>query len=202
MSVEKNRKTLVHALADLPAYTAPDGKWDDIADRLDEESQFDRITEVAADLPLMKAPDEGWKAIEQGLDRPRRRRLLPVGWMRAAAVLTVLIGIAWALWPEGNQLQVVVRVEDQTPDPSLLDSDWDTDEEAFAEVVSLYQRHRTIFPQEEQRPLIKELEELNEARAELKDAMELYGRDATLLRELADIERARSGILKKMAQKI
>ena len=59
-----------------------------------------------------------------------------------------------------------------------------------------------VFEDRESIQLKVELEELEEDRKELKNAIDLYGSDHELIRQLANLERDRTELIKKMANKI
>lgn len=202
---EKNYETLLRAIATLPERQAPRGSWHAIAHRLEEEQQFAQLSSTAKQLPVLPAPAGVWAEIEEELARPAAaptRRLWARSWLGWAAALTLALTAAWYAWPEQPAASVTVSVSTEEADPSLLTADWDADEAAFAQVSALYRQHRRVFSSPVGRDWLAELQELNDARAELKAAIETFGRDAVLLNQLADIERERSAILKKMAQQI
>lgn len=204
MATEKNRTTLDRALAELRVLEAPEHNWPAIAGRLDEADDFDRLTLAARQLPVRKAPEHNWPAIAARLEAPVRP-MRPwwtkpaAGW---AAAVALAVTMAWLFGPDTTSTEVMITVRTETVDPHLLGNDWETDEAAIAEVVNLYQQQHPVFRIDEGRDWLSELAELNAARLELLEAMEQFGRDAVLLKELADIERDRSQILQEMAQRI
>jgi len=202
---EKNRDTLLDVITKLPGKKAPESSWLVIADRLDEERQFQQISAAAGQLPLLQPPVDIWQNIEDELEQPLAATPRPL-WLRPwagwAAALALALLVAWYSRPVQPNATVTIAVHTEQIDPSLLAADWDADEASFAQVTVLYQQHRRIFPESTGRDWLAELEELNAARAELKEAIQTFGRDAVLLNQLADIERERSAVLKKMAQQI
>lgn len=202
---EKNRATLRRAIDALPEKKAPQESWNTISYRLSEEQQFAQLSVVARQMPMLSAPDGVWATIEEELTRPAAPPTLslrPRQWLGWAAAIALALAAAWYAWPTQPAATVTVSVASQEADPTLLTTDWDADEAAFAQVSALYRKHQQVFSSPTGRDWLAELQELNDARSELKAAIQTYGRDAVLLNQLADIERERSAILKKMAQHI
>ena len=69
-------------------------------------------------------------------------------------------------------------------------------------MVQLHEEYSKVFNDAESTELKVELQELEADRKELKDAIELYGNDHELIRQLANLERDRTELIKKMATKI
>jgi len=205
MDTEKHKATLDAAIRSLPVHRAPEGAWTGIELGLAEAEQFDQLSEAARDLPVYDGPDHLWTNIANDLDQPQavRRPLWRRPWLQVAAsvaILTVALGVYQ--WRSSPALPVMVSVDQEMADPSLLVSDWDTEEVAVAEVVQLYQHYLNSFPDRSERNWLEEYKELSQDRQDLKAAMDRYGRDAQMINQLADIERERATILKRMAQQI
>ncbi len=205
MGTEKNRATLEAALRALPVHGAPDSVWESIEQELAEARQLDQVSEAARELPVHRAPDHLWDAITHDLDQPLtiRRPLWRRPWLQIAASAAILILTAGLYqWRSSPALPVTVSIDQEMADPTLLVSDWDTEEVAVAEVIRLYQHYLNSFPDRSERNWLQEYKELSEDRRDLKAAMDRYGRDAQMINQLADIERERAKILKQMAQQI
>jgi len=205
METEKHKATLDAAIRSLPVHKAPDGIWGGIDRDLTEAEQLDQVSEAARTLPMHQAPDHLWEAIADELDQPPsiQRPLWRRPWMQVAAAAAVLVLVAGIYqWRADTPLPVSYSMEQEMADPTLLVSDWDTEEVAVAEVVQLYQDYLHSFPDQSERNWLEEYKELSQDRQELKAAMDRYGRDAQMINQLADIERERAKILKRMAQQI
>jgi hypothetical protein len=83
-----------------------------------------------------------------------------------------------------------------------LKQDWDEDEDAFDMVLAFCKTENIVCELPEFVTLKSELEELNNAREELKQALDHYGADAELVAQLTRIEHDRSDVLKKLIAKI
>lgn len=206
MIEERNKETLARAIAALPEQSAPNSIWASIDADLLELEQFDQITTAAKKLPSRVAPAGAWQNITADLDNPlsaKIRSLLSRSnrrWVAAAAFILLTAG--WLIQEFTFTPDLPVTVYQEGEDASLLVSDWDTQEELIAEVISLYRARLASGQLHSDREWLAELLELNEARDELKHAMDRLGRDAQMIHQLASIERERASILKKMAQQI
>ena len=206
MIEERNKETLARAIAALPEQNAPNSIWASIDADLLELEQFDQITTAAKKLPSRVAPAGAWQNITADLDNPpsaKIRSLLSRSnrrWVAAAAFILLTAG--WLIQEFTFTPDLPVTVYQEGEDASLLVSDWDTQEELIAEVISLYRARLASGQLHSDREWLAELVELNEARDELKHAMDRLGRDAQMIHQLASIERERASILKKMAQQI
>lgn len=205
METDKNKATLEAAIRSLPVHEAPESVWTGIEQDLAEAKQFDQVSEAARELPVHRAPDHLWNSIAKDLDKPPavHRPLWRSAWVQVAAsvaVLTIALGVYQ--WRSNSISPIAVSVDQEMADPTLLVSDWDTEEVAVAEVVQLYQNYLNSFPDRSERNWLEEYKELSRDRRDLKAAMDRYGRDAQMINQLADIERERARILKRMAQQI
>lgn len=205
MGTEKNKATLDAAIRSLPVQQAPENVWANIRQGLAEAEQFEQVSETARELPVHRAPDHLWHAIARELNKLRavRRPLWRRPWIQlAASVLMLTTAVGIYQWRSAPALPITISVDREMADPSLLVSDWDTEEVAVAEVVYLYQNYLNSFPDRSERNWLEEFKELSQDRRDLKTAMDRYGRDAQMINQLADIERERAKILKRMVQQI
>ena len=205
MSMEEQKASLKKAIAALPQYEAPPFVWDAIHTAL-ENDQKDRLIQAAIpELETYKAPSVIWEQIEHTLNTPSEPKL-KILWNRRilagiAAGLLVLFSVGYVLWPK--QMETATFTSTTEPvDQYLLEADWDTDEATFAQVIKMHEEYTATFNDQESLSLKAELQELNEARKELKAAIELYGNDHELIRQLAALERDRTQVIKQMAFKI
>lgn len=199
---EKNKETLAGAIADLPAYTAPDHIWDKLESSLENQERFRSALEQ---LPEHRPPPAVWENIDQALDvpvpgkHPFRYRLLQGTRSRiAAAILCGLaIGLWWFLNTEAPaKTSIVHSVEIQAR--VNFNEDWHDEESQIAAVMAQVERSAVANPQMVKR-LKLEYTELTDARSEVEAMMERYGQDEGLLKEVARIERERSKVIKELA---
>lgn len=195
---ERHHTTLVQALQQLPEYTPQPALWDNIALALDQEDWLD---EKLSQLPVYQAPASVWEQIDQQLDQPvgNKRYHLPRWWAAAAAVIVTALGIWWVITPKATE-QISMTYDQETLDMALLEADWEQDEPDIQMVVQYFQASKVKELQPGNALLETEYQELNEARAEILLMMERYGKDASLIKQLSEIERERSKVIRKMAQ--
>ena len=199
---EYNRNTLKEALSRLPEHQPPDNLWARIESGLEVEEQEEVLQNALEELPAYSPPPSVWENIEKGLERqektPRLRRLR---WVAAASV-AVLVAWSIAYLSGGTQPRAVYSYGTEKANPGMLANNWDADEEAMNAVVEAFSRDPLAKRQQQYGRLLDEWQELEEARAEIKEIMELYGKDARLARQMGEIERERSKLAKAMAMTI
>lgn len=203
--MEEQRATLKKAIAALPQYEAPTSIWSGIELQLEIDHKDQLIQKTIPQLEVYAAPDLVWEGIQDRLKQNSEpRRISMLNWRRfgsIAAGILVLFSIGYGLWPS-QPSSASYTAYTETVDEYLLEADWDADEAAFAQVVKMHDDYSKTFHDKESIGLKEELQELNAARKELKSAIDLYGNDHELIRQLAALERDRTQIIKQMAFKI
>ena len=199
---EKNKETLKQAIQRLEPTSAPAFIWDEIAAELTESAQDQLIQEAIPHLTRYEAPPMVWDSVARSLDEQEITKVRKINWYYWTAAASVALILATTLWVSlgSEQPNYVATVE--TVDKNLLDNDWESDEAIFAEVMELHDDYLQVFDDVESRNWRAELVELNDARTELLGAMDLYGKDHELIRQLSNVERDRTEVIKKMATKI
>lgn len=206
MSTEQKNALIRQAIQELPSYEVPSHVWPTIQDQLEIDQKEELIQDAIPKLPAYQAPESIWSSIAAEIAHPPQRtrpgiiRLVqrPLSW--AASLLLVVA--AYFLLTNNRVAEVNYAFTTEPINQFLLEADWDTDEAEFAEVVQLYNKYVHTFNDPIGPGLQAEFSELNEARNELKNTLEQYGKDQELIRQLAAIERARTQVIKQMAQKI
>lgn len=194
---EQNRNTLKEALSQLPQHPPPESLWGQIESELARQDTLGR-------LPSYSPPSSVWKAIETELEQPRetpRFRLRRLFWPAAASVAAI---VAWfLLFPSGGDgLQPVYSYAIERANLELLENDWDSDDQAMKTVVEQFSRDPVAKRQEEYGRILKEWQELEEAKSEVREVMSRYGKDARLVRQMSEIEYERSRLARVMAMAI
>jgi len=223
---ELNKHTLIEALASLPEYEPPSSIWKAIDQELvlqksvaeleqhePPNSVWDNIQndlvlqKSIAELPEYAPPASVWDNIESELPaaQPQRTgRVVPLRrWVRYAAAAAVLIAltifglnsISVENTPDSQLSYSVETVEDD-----VLKKDWNEDEDAFDYLLNICKERVLACDNPEFKSLKMELEELNDAKAMLEEAIGAYGTDAGLIAEMRDIEFARTDIVKRMIE--
>ncbi len=200
MMEEKNRDTLLRAIAELPEHRPPSAIWDGINAEMDFYERESALRRALRRLPEYAPPPKVWGQIEGSLHRPilRLPRLSPLS--RAIAA-TVLIGsIAAVIRFSGKEVapkvQYTYAVEKaQMP---FIPVALPEDEAAIGEVGEIFSRQHAVFQYPEGTRLLGELKELNEAGEELRSVLDAYGFDEQLALELTKVELQRNQVIQKM----
>ncbi len=201
---EQNKKTLIEALSSLPEHEPNDLLWEKIEE--DMEGSLDSIlpAQLLLSLPQYEPPTSAWEGIVTKLEGEKRSaKIIPMQWRRALAVAASMAALMVVFWqmnkPHQVEMNVVaVNYSEETVDPMLLQRDWNEDEDAFGEFLSLCESKKSLCEQPEFKQLQSELEELTSAKEELASALGEFGTDADLVTQIKEIEMERTGIVKKM----
>lgn len=203
MEKEHNRKILKEAIRALPAYRPPEGVWEGISRELEQDSG-QSLDSAIEELPEYQPPAFVWKNIEQEIKRPEAkiRRLNPVMWMTRVAAVALLIaaGWIWFLLDQPLQNKATISYGEVTVQASPVQLNFEEDEPMIKMVCQAFEDSPLAQQQNNYQSLLRELEELDQAKAEIVTFIEQYGEDAQMVKELADIERARTDVVMKMAR--
>lgn len=193
--MEKNKHILQEALARLPQYEPPKQNWDYILADLDLDAQAPTWKTQLKSLPTYAPPEASWEQIAVELPATSAKRVrLWTRWAAAAAV-ALLLTVGW--WQNQNTETVQLSFSQEVISDHAMPEDWDQDEESIAEVMRTVANSPLENPADFDR-LKEDLNELNQAKAELLALMETYGRDPKVIREIGEIERQRSAVIKKV----
>ena len=192
---EKNYRTLRDALDRLPEYEPGPVAWSNIADHLAEAAGRNRAS-LAERLPTYAPPPQVWNKVSQGLDAPpvAAVRRLPVrqwGAAVAAAVVLLLIAVPLLTYDAGPEI-TYAYTQEATPEPVV--ADWDDDESSFVRAREAVQERNEPHLNN----LGYELDELTSAREEVKAMLVAYGEDPGIVRQLAEIERERDDVYRRI----
>jgi len=202
LAVELSADKLQNALQQLPNYQPPKAVWDNIEQSLESEAA---LKAGLQQLPEYEPPAKVWEAIAQKLPREEVRPIVKMRtWMARAAAIAALIVGTWYFWPRDYAAIQAAYTHQTTQAGSAWTAtmDWSTDEAAIQQAVSTYKQDPLAQNQDNYEQLLEEWEELNEAKAEIADIMDRYGKDARLIRQMGEIERERSSVLRKMVREI
>lgn len=198
---EHNKKTLIEALSTLPEHEPNDGLWDQIETNMQmpETERFPR--QFLRQLPQYDPPASVWDAIVRETAAEGKVRF--IGWKRVLAVAASLALLLVAYWQLNRTTNlaadaVAVSYSQEEVDPLLVNQNWDEDEDAFQEFLSLCEGKKFVCERPEFKQLQGELEELTQAKNDLKDALGAYGANPELVIQMKEIELERTDLLKKM----
>ncbi len=192
---EKNYKTLRAALDRLPQYEAGSGCWSAITNKLTQASVRQRAP-LGDRLPTYAPPTGVWNKVNKGLDERNaarlrhlpRRRFLRLAAAVAALVLALSLVFAYDPGPEVSY----AYSREEAPEPVI--ADWDEDESSFTQALEQVQQRNEPHLNN----LGHELDELTSAREEVKAMLVAYGEDPGIVLQLAEIERERDDVYRRI----
>lgn len=202
---EFNKKTLIEALSTLPEYEPPVSLWDSLEGEMGIVKDDWMPGVGLPDLPAHNPPESVWVNIEKKLRyKSWAGRIVSMPWKMAASIAASLALLLTALWwlnrPEPLAFEGTISYSTEMVDPMLLNNDWDEDESAFQDFLSICESKKTICSQPAFQQLQAELEELTDAKQAIEAAMGDYGYGTTpdLVMQIKKIELERNVVVKKM----
>lgn len=189
---EFNKDQLRKALQQLPEYRPPAACWEQLSNQLEQPSPLP-LDQLRGYAP----PAAVWNQLNDSLDRNQlnQGRIRRLRWMAVAASVLLLVG-AWG-WYQASQGPTVRIVYRQEPASQItLNSDWDQENEQFEALFSANHWETDRGPAFADLQL--EIEELTEAKEEVKAMLVAYGEDPNLIRQLGKIERERSDVYRQI----
>lgn len=204
---ETNKHILIEAINNLPQYEPKASLWDAIDQQLTVEEKEAGLKQSLQELPVYNPPAMVWDTIESKLneaEKPVARVFNIRRWASVAAVFAmVTIGtLLFYNTTNENGEYVAVTYSEEPAAAAFLTVDWEADEDAFAMVTEFCKTDQPICRQPDFKILTEELDELNAARNELKEAMDNFGNDPDLIAQLTVIEHERSDLLKQIIKRI
>jgi hypothetical protein len=199
---QKNERGLQAALRQLPQYGPRPGIWEGIAAELERDQREQPLRQALAGLPRYAPPDDLWPRIAAELPRRSGPRILP--WAAAAAAALALLLVFFFLRPsEQDDLNYAyVFQTEEAPPSGFFTQDWEEDQADLQAVAARFAEAPVAQVNPDYLLWREEWAELNQAKAEVVAMMQRYGRDGSLIRQLAAIERERSALARKMAAQI
>lgn len=191
------------ALHELPSYTPPSMVWARITDTLEADTSQQQLTEVLAKLPQYAPPAKVWTAIEGGI-RPPARRFQLMMLTRAAAAIALVLSLWWA-WsqPDEAPLQATYTYDQQTTRAQFASiEDWGQADALMQKAVNEFREDPVAKQLPTYELLLSEWADLKDAQEEVAKMMERYGKDAQLIRQMSEIEKERSGLIREMITQI
>ena len=203
MKDEYNRDPLKKALEQLRRYEPEAYLWDHIEQGMTRRQEQDKLQAALTRLPRYEPRPDTWSRIEPYLPAKQKSpvyRLL----FRAAAVAAIFAGLIPALqwlgaFEQEARVQLIYSLEEAPPPLPIR---WEEDQ---AEIELIKERFAAIpgfAAADDHDRLLRELQELESAKAELEAAIEKYGINDLLAREMAGIEKERTSVLEEMASQI
>lgn len=200
---ELNKNILDQAVRELPQYAPPPEIWGRVEADLLALDQDDTIAETVGELPQYTPPAFVWDQIEGQLESGEaspKGRIVPMGMRRLIAVAAAAAGVVLTVvFLNNNRSDTRITYSEEVIKEAIFVNDWDSDEEEFEVVLAELDGSDYIAQIPEVQNLKYELEELNEAKAEIELMMEQYGSDDDFIENMKEIELERTEVIKKLA---
>lgn len=205
---EEEDMKLHQAIKLLPNYSPSDDVWLDIMNYLDkEERENAKLIDAVAKLPQYEASGLLWDAIEAELPKQEAKvvSIFSIARMAMAAALIGFIATVGLWWSVANNNKDSITYSystEQAVDSALNVNFEAEDEQAFAQVNQICEQQSFICEQPAIKKLRSELDDLNDARNQIKEALGSFGTDESLQQQLLAIEQERTDVLKKIMDQI
>jgi hypothetical protein len=180
----------------LPEYEPSDNIWNNIEAKLND----DILQKAIQQMPEYEPQPMVWESIEAQLYQKKTVKLFSFKSMSIAASVLLILGIG--LYVFKNRENVAIQYSEQAMNSDLLIQSSDDSSADYEMITAFCREQNYVCENPEFKNLKTELDELQTASVELKEAMGQYNTDADLMAQLADIEHQKSEILKKMADQI
>ena len=179
----------------LPEYEPSDEVWNKINTELNNEILRKGISQLSEYEP----DGHIWENIEADLN-PKIVKLKPWRWVAVAASILLVVGLGFYFNYQKNQ--PTIAYSEQKMDSQLLLQPSDNSDADYEAIVAFCKEQTYVCENPEFRSLKVELDDLQAASVQLKEAMGEYNTEPALVNQLAQIELQKSEILKKITTKI
>jgi hypothetical protein len=199
---EYNQTTLQNAMDKMPTYAPPKSLWEAIESELESDLMLGQSIE---NLPQYSPPKAIWANIESGLNDDNLAQKHQKPWVvtrfwsqfAAAAVFILLFGML-IFFRENIFQNEKISLRQEQLDSRISATTQEPENAAFLLVKKFCQEQKIVCQQPDFQLLKSELDELTQAKLEIKNALGNYGNDPNLVAEMVKIERERSKILEQM----
>lgn len=177
----------------LPEYEPSDEVWKKIEAGLNQNI----LQKAISQLPEYEPTEELWTHINQQLN-PHKPKIIIWRWASVAASVLLIAGLLlYKPWESPD-----ISYSQEKLDKQLLLSSTDDSQKQYEMIVAYCKEQTYICQNPEFKELKIELEELNLASLQLKDAVGHYNTEPELMAQLTTIEQQKADIIRKMAMKI
>lgn len=177
----------------LPEYEPSDEVWKKIEAGLNQ----DVLQKAIGQLPEFEPTEEIWSAINQELNLQKPKLII---WKWASVAASILLIAEILLYRPWNKPEISYSQEKL--DKQLLLSPGDDSQKQYEMIVAYCKQETYVCQNREFKELKSELEELNSASVQLKEAVGTYNTEPELMAQLSTIEQQKADIIRKMAMKI
>ncbi len=179
----------------LPEYDPSDEVWQHIEAKLND----DVLQKAIGQLPQYEPKEELWNQIEEQL-KPKTKiiKFTAWQWVAVAASVAVLIGAFFIYLPDNQP----ISYSEEQIDKNLQLNPHDDSNKQYEQIVAYCKEQTYVCENPEFKSMKTELDELQNASYQLKDAMGTYNTDPELMTQFTEIEQQKTELLRKMAAKI
>lgn len=177
----------------LPEYEPSEEVWNKIVSKLSEGA----LQNALEKLPNYEPNEAVWSKIDDKLS-PKTIKFSAWKWVSAAASAVIIMSISYWLKTDKQQ----IRYSEERIDKDLLLNPVDDSQQQYEMIVAYCKQQTYVCQNPEFVSLKTELEELNSASKQLKEAVGQYNTEPELIAQLTNIEQQKSEIIRKMAAKI
>ncbi|GAB3512338.1 hypothetical protein [Emticicia fontis] len=177
----------------LPEYEPSDDVWK----RIEAGLNNDVLQKAISQMPQYEPAEEVWNTINQEIN-PHKSKIIIWKWASMAASILLIAGILlYKRWDKPD-----ISYSQEKLDKQLLLSATDDSQKQYEMIVAYCKEQTYICQNREFKELKSELEELNLASVQLKEAVGSYNTEPELMAQLSSIEQQKADIIRKMAMKI
>ena len=197
---DKNQDILQKVIAQLPEYEPNESVWNAIENRL-----------PLLALNSYEPPESVWQNIDNQLVIPKNHTL-PISnypltithylYLAAASMALLAIICFQMFFKNTGNSDISLHISTEIIDKQLINNNLQVTDKAFDMVETFCKNALATCQEPEFKQLKQELDELTEAQQYLKNALTAYNSDPDLVAQLAQLENERSGILKKMIERM
>lgn len=177
----------------LPEYEPSDEVWKKIEAGLNENAMQKAISHLKTYEPT----EDVWTGISQELNT-QKTKLIGWQWLAVAASVLLIAGT----WLFKQKDTPSISFSEEKLDMQLLFSSTDNSQKQYEMIVAYCKQQTYVCQNREFKELKSELEELNSASIQLKDAVGEYNTEPELMAQLTAIEQQKASVIRKMAMKI
>ena len=201
---ELNKHNLIEGLTSMPEYNPPESIWDGMESKLEQISSEYPLQKAIQELPSYNPPDAVWSSIAKQLPTANARIIkLNVVWKYAAAAI-FLLGMMFILpdWLTPSDANATLSFSTEEIHDDVLKKDWNEDEDAYEYLMAICKEKTFACENPAFNDLKFELEELNDAKLALEEAIGGYGTNPELIAQMREIEFARTDLIKQMIDQL
>lgn len=174
----------------LPEYEPAEDVWKKIEAGLNE----DIMKKAIGQLPMYEPAEDVWTSINQQLN-PHKSKVIAWRWASVAAVVLLVAGLFIYEQMDASDISYT----QETLDKQLLLSATDDSQKQYEMIVAYCRKETFVCQNPEFKELKSELEDLNTASTQLKEAVGNYNTEPELMVQLTAIEQQKADLIRKMA---